>query len=140
MKLFRAMICDEDGSPTIGRVRDMLGVRPKERGMSVGVGNPANVRYTVRPLAFNGPCLHTTMFNIEESALHPKETTKLVLGHVNASSHGEIERAEDIAEDAFQSCLAKTRPSWSQTPHPIGAVPLASAVTLPPPATSIKRS
>ncbi len=117
MKLFRAMICDDDGLPRVGSDRNMLGIRPNESAISVTI-DPMKVRFTIRPPAFSGSNPHTTMFDIEERVFHPMATTQLLLGPINPKTqHAEILRAEPppIADALYQTCLANTRPSWAQT-------------------------
>lgn len=124
--LYRAMLSDEDGSPSVGSGRNMLGVRPafdvKEPagphrgGMSVTVRNPEKMIAPVRPKAFGGLNGETVMYQLDEDELL---APGLALGPIDPRTlHAVVEAAESCSVADLQARLGRTRASWTTTPLP----------------------
>lgn len=125
MKLYRAMKAATDGLPEVGPSARALGVRPADRapnndvpaadptdtvspghGMSVAPHDPANLPVLRRPVALGGRGTDT-VWELDVADLGPD-----LRFNQDATAHGLIEPARDMALAEYQAALAATRDRW----------------------------
>ena len=123
-QLYRPMLSDDDGLPTVGTERNMLGVRdrdvrgnmagPDRGGMSVSVLNYSRMAPAILPREFGGLNPETVLYELPTPCL--TDDTELQLGDVNHRTlHGVVTSRTVRPVTAFQAALGETRRHWTRT-------------------------
>jgi|CZKU01.1.fsa_nt_gi hypothetical protein len=108
------MIPGDDGAPAVGEERNMLGVRPGEKALSIFL-DPRQIPNPIRPKAVlnlqgePGLNAETVLYALDEEEL---AAFQLCLGEVGARTHAGVEPAGACDRDELQRRLVATRPKW----------------------------
>jgi hypothetical protein len=108
------MIPSDEGAPAVGEERNMLGVRPGEKALSVFL-DPQQIPNSIRPKAAlnaqgeSGLNAETVLYFLDEGEL---AALQLCLGEVGKRTHVGVEPAGACDRDELQRRLAATRPKW----------------------------